>query len=544
MDGTRSTTILSTLPGWSYINVSSIHSAFSGLSPDVGTGDGAPRASCLSSSSGAKRSSSPHTRKELPRREQEVRELRGNFAEAAKGKRHKKKLREILDGTEKFQTSSTKQGSTMKIRCSSVCRHLYKLFVFVASLLFLFLLKSFYVKVTLRRTFFVETNGIISSFSKYQNSKYYVNCTAIYELDPLEIGKSLEIRRKDIVDLEDEEMVGLTSDCWKFTEARQYPKKPFSEEERLFPLAYSLVVHKQASMVERILRAIYTPQNLYCIHYDKKSSPRFRAAMENLAKCFPNVFIASKLEDVQYANITRLLADLNCLSDLLQSTIRWKYVINLCGQDFPLRSNFELVKELKALHGANMLESTRPTKYKKQRFQFKYVLKNMPFEYQKLPVKTSQAKEEPPHNIEVFTGSAYFVLSHEFVSYINGNPLVKDLLAWSVDTYSPDEHFWATLARVPGVPGEIPRSAPDITDHMSKTRLVKWEYLEGSVYPPCTGVHRRSICIYGAAELRWLLNYGHWFANKLDPKVDPVLIKCLEEHLVEKQRRLENSRLS
>uniref|UniRef100_A0A0E9V3U2 Uncharacterized protein n=1 Tax=Anguilla anguilla TaxID=7936 RepID=A0A0E9V3U2_ANGAN len=73
---------------------------------------------------------------------------------------------------------------------------------------------------------------------------------------------------------------------------------------------------------------------------------------------------------------------------------------------------------------------------------------------------------------------------------------------------------------------------------MSKTRLVKWNYLEGSLYPSCTGTHLRSVCIFGAAELRWLLNYGHWFANKFDPKVDPVLIKCLEEKLEEKAATL------
>ncbi|KAG5834305.1 hypothetical protein ANANG_G00260140 [Anguilla anguilla] len=327
-------------------------------------------------------------------------------------------------------------------------------------------------------------------------------------------------------------------DCLGYIQSRGYVNLPLSNEEHQFPLAYSLVVHKHASMVERILHAVYMPHNIYCIHYDRKSSRRFIAAMENLASCFPNVFIASKLESVQYANITRLNADLNCLSDLLGSKVKWKYVINLCGQDFPLKSNYELVAELKKLQGANMLESSRPSELKKQRFKFQYMLKDVPFEYQKLPVRTARTKAPPPHDIKIFMGSAYFVLSREFVSYVDGNPLVKDFLAWSADTYSPDEHFWATLVRVPGAPGAIQQSQPDVTDLMSRTRLVKWNYLEGSLYPPCTGKHLRSVCIYGAAELRWLLNYGHWFANKVDPKVDPVLIRCLEEKLLEKQRIL------
>ncbi|KAL7836721.1 hypothetical protein AOLI_G00280050 [Acnodon oligacanthus] len=389
----------------------------------------------------------------------------------------------------------------------------------------------------LRKRFYIEPYGITVSSSKAQTNKDAIDCTAIYQLDPVEIGKSLEIRRRDIVDLDDESIVSFTADCPRYIEARGYNSIAVTDEEQNFPLAYSLVVHKNIPMVERIIRAIYAPHNIYCIHYDQKSSKSFIAAVTNLAKCFPNIIIASKLESVQYAHVTRLNADLNCLSDLMSSEVKWKYAINLCGQDFPLRSNYELVEELKKLEGANMLESSRPTELKKQRFIFQHELKEVPYEYQKLPIRTTHAKRPPPHGIEMFIGSAYFVLSRDFVLYVQTSQVAKDFLEWSADTYSPDEHFWATLVRVPGVPGEIPRSEPDVTDLKSKTRLVKWNYLEGSLYPPCTGTHMRSVCIYGAAELRWLLNYGHWFANKFDSKVDPVLIKCLEEKLEEKRIR-------
>ncbi|KAM9338276.1 beta-1,3-galactosyl-O-glycosyl-glycoprotein beta-1,6-N-acetylglucosaminyltransferase 4-like [Symphorus nematophorus] len=366
--------------------------------------------------------------------------------------------------------------------------------------------------------------------------KYNINCLAIYEMDPVEVGKSLVIRRKHVVQDTDESLVNLTLNCSLFINSRGYDDVCVSDEEKEFPLAYSLVVHKSAWMVERLIRALYSPTNIYCIHYDQKSSAQFIAAMEGVARCLPNVFIASKRESVYYASISRLKADLNCLSDLLRSEVKWKYVINLCGQDFPLKSNIELVSELKNLNGANMLETSRPSDLKKERFRFHYELQDVMFEYQKLPVKTQQAKAPAPHGIEVFIGNAYFVLSRDFIVHIDTSPVVKDFLAWSQDTYSPDEHFWATLVRLEGVPGAVPRSQPDITDLMSKTRLVKWHYLEEKLYPSCTGDHVRSVCIYGAAELHWLLNYGHWFANKFDPKVDPVLIQCLEEKLEEKKQ--------
>ncbi|XP_030006670.1 beta-1,3-galactosyl-O-glycosyl-glycoprotein beta-1,6-N-acetylglucosaminyltransferase 4-like [Sphaeramia orbicularis] len=365
--------------------------------------------------------------------------------------------------------------------------------------------------------------------------KYSINCSAIYDMDPVEVGKSLVMRKQPVED-KDASLINLTSDCTFFMKARGYDDVCISEEERDYPLAYSLVVHKSAWMVERLIKSLYSPSNIYCIHYDKKSSAEFVSAMEGLSRCLPNVFIASKLESVYYASISRLNADLNCMSDLVKSQVKWKYLINMCGQDFPLKSNVELVSELKMLKGASMLETSKPTEYKMMRVQYHHELKDAHFEYLKIPMKTDQMKAPPPHGIEIFSGSAYFVLSREFVDHIHSSPVVKDFLAWSEDTYSPDEHFWATLARLPGVPGEIPRNHPDITDLMSRTRLVKWEYLEENIYPHCTGQHQRSVCIFGVGELRWLLDYGHWFANKFDPKVDPIIIQCLEETLEKKQK--------
>ncbi|KAM4809044.1 beta-1,3-galactosyl-O-glycosyl-glycoprotein beta-1,6-N-acetylglucosaminyltransferase 4-like [Rhinophrynus dorsalis] len=393
-------------------------------------------------------------------------------------------------------------------------------------------------------SYILQPDLSISDFAKYRNSFINdavtdINCTSIFELDPSEIGKSLEIRKKGIADQQDENVVAMTNDCEVYKKQRHYDAKPISLMEKNFPVAYSMVVHKDAINVERLLHSIYSPVNVYCIHYDKKSLPAFKRAMINLAKCFPNVFIASKLETVTYAHFTRLQADLNCLSDLQKSPVQWKYVINLCGQDMPLKSNFELVTELKKLNGGNMLETSRPTDLKKQRYTYHHEIQNVP-SFMAMPVKTSVTKDPPPGNIQIYVGSAYFILSRQFINFIFDSTLVRDFLSWSEDTYSPDEHFWATLVRLPGVPGEIPRTQGDVTDLDSRTRLVKWNYLEESLYPSCTGIHIRSVCIYGSAELRWLIKSKHWFGNKFDPKVDPVLIKCLIEKLEQQQKEWVN----
>ena len=42
--------------------------------------------------------------------------------------------------------------------------------------------------------------------------------------------------------------------------------EPLSQEAANFPLAFSILMYKDVFQVERLLRAIYMPQNYYCIH--------------------------------------------------------------------------------------------------------------------------------------------------------------------------------------------------------------------------------------------------------------------------------------
>ena len=110
--------------------------------------------------------------------------------------------------------------------------------------------------------------------------------------------------------------------------------------------------------VERLLRAIYRPQNSYCIHVDSKSGDAFKKALAAIAQCFDNVFLASRSLDVQWGRFSVLEADLICMEDLWQASATWKYFINLTGQEFPLKTNAELVKILKVFNGANNIQST------------------------------------------------------------------------------------------------------------------------------------------------------------------------------------------
>ncbi|XP_036801489.1 beta-1,3-galactosyl-O-glycosyl-glycoprotein beta-1,6-N-acetylglucosaminyltransferase 3-like [Oncorhynchus mykiss] len=323
----------------------------------------------------------------------------------------------------------------------------------------------------------------------------------------------------------------VTQDCQRYVTEREFITVPLSQEEKEFPIAYSMVIHDKIEMFERLLRALYTPQNVYCVHIDQKSSEAFRTAVRAIVSCLTNVFVASKLESVVYASWSRVQADLNCMEDLLKSPVQWRYLINTCGTDFPIKTNAEMVQALKLQNGRNSMESETTDDYKNSRWQFHHKITS------NMVVKTNVRKSPPPISTPMFSGNAYFLVSRAFVRHVMKSQEVRALLEWEKDTYSPDEHLWATLQRMPSVPGSNP---PHIKYHESDmnaiARIVKWRSLEGDVrngapYPPCSGVYRRSICVYGAGDLRWLLQHHHLIANKFDPEVDDVAIRCLESYL-------------
>ena len=106
-------------------------------------------------------------------------------------------------------------------------------------------------------------------------------------------------RPKDEIDFEQEFRNDLKLSRAKFIEQRKYLLTPPIANELNFPLAYSIVVHKDSSQVERLIRSIYRSHNHYCIHVDLKSTETY-ATLKKYASCFDNVFLIRDRASVTY----------------------------------------------------------------------------------------------------------------------------------------------------------------------------------------------------------------------------------------------------
>ncbi|TSL97357.1 Beta-1,3-galactosyl-O-glycosyl-glycoprotein beta-1,6-N-acetylglucosaminyltransferase [Bagarius yarrelli] len=359
------------------------------------------------------------------------------------------------------------------------------------------------------------------------------DCNKILQGDPDEIkhAKILTITKsfRQMTRVTDNQYIKQTENCEHFLRTRKYITFPLSKEEEVFPVAYSIVVHHKVQNFERLLRSIYSPQNLYCIHVDKKAPQSTKTAIGSIISCIKNVFLAGQVEEVVYGSWSRVQADINCMKDLYQVNSKWKYFINLCGQDFPIKTNLEIVRALKSLAGTNSLETQITPAHKVYRWKKSHQVINGRIQ------TTNQDKSPPPFGMKIFSGGAYIVVSRDFVRYVLEDPEAQVLMSWLNDTYSPDEFIWATMQRIPGVPGFL-RAHPkfDVSDVYSISRLIKWAAHEGAfnkVYPACQGIHIRDVCVYGVGDLQWIIKQHHLFANKFDTDFDPIAIRCLERYL-------------
>ena len=346
-----------------------------------------------------------------------------------------------------------------------------------------------------------------------------IRCLEIIKNNAKEINKTKKImfstKKSKIPDTE---VADYTTNCSNMRSL--YTTCAYSEEELQYPIAYSILCHTDAARVERLLRTIYQPQNVYCIHLDAKASEHFHKALKNIAQCFSNVFIASQLESVVYASFSRLQAEINCFKDLLKRKEKWKYLINLVGQVFPLKTNLEIVRILKIYNGANDIEGMRYFMHCHTRT--KYAIMNGKI------VHNEQKKTEPvPGNLELVKGSAYGMFSHSFLDFVMKDNVAREFLQWSNDTKTPDEHYWATLNHLyhnpnltsPGGYRGIPHEKPFLSAYVS------W----GEKNTSCVGMRVRHVCVFGIEDVPNLVTKKHLFANKFYTNFQYLTLECSGE---------------
>lgn len=313
-----------------------------------------------------------------------------------------------------------------------------------------------------------------------------------------------------------------------------------SPEEIDFPLAYILVVYTNPQQMVRLIKALWRPQNLFCIHPDAKQSKEFIDVFRQLSKCLHNVFLPAKLEKVYYQHHTIMDSQMNCYQDLLTYPFsRWKYVINLCGRELPLKTNREMVRSLKTLRGASAVE-TKHVQTKgfltKDRFTWKAA---EDYESGKLHYTNSRLGTPP---IPIYKSFNFIAVSRPFVNFIINDHKAIEFRNYLKDVKIPEEEFYASLVHLPGVPGGLPPHRVPLPT-VDKYIWMNKNHQTRSYHETCEGRMVHFICIVGVGDLDQIYRWGVqrkpavFFFNKYFMEDDHVVMDCMEERLLQQNRR-------
>ncbi|KAL5020438.1 hypothetical protein ScPMuIL_003330 [Solemya velum] len=340
-----------------------------------------------------------------------------------------------------------------------------------------------------------------------------INCEKIFLKDDYAIHKTatLAIIAKNNYRLTEQSYIEMTKNCSKFQSERGYIKQPITDEEAQFPVAMGILVYRHVDQVERLLRIIYRPQNIYCIHVDLKSRDIFHEAINAIANCFDNVIVSTKMFAVSWAEPTMLLADLQCMQDLWNTGHNWKYFLNLAGSEFPLRTNLEIVKILKIFNGFNDVEGTIK-RVSKERWQS--VIATI------------------PANLQPIKGNFHIAVNRHFVEYVMTNRTSADLLSWVLDTHFPEETYYATLNHNPqlGIKGSY---AGDFERKQYLGRHTVWKHFP--LTEACHGEFVNGVCVFDLEDLFAIRSRPELFVNKFDISRS-FAFDCLEEWVVNRTK--------
>ncbi|XP_071131283.1 beta-1,3-galactosyl-O-glycosyl-glycoprotein beta-1,6-N-acetylglucosaminyltransferase 4-like [Mytilus edulis] len=351
-----------------------------------------------------------------------------------------------------------------------------------------------------------------------------VSCKKLIERDSTELTLAYSHMNKYVYHISPVKyFTYLSTNCSVLNDFMFYYKFPITEEELKFPIAFIVLMYKDVEQVVRLLRAIYRPQNYYCIHVDLSAPEETHLAIDSIARCYGNIFVVSKKVDIIYGHISRLNAEINCMSDFAKRSTSWKYVLNIPSQQYPLKTNAEIVKMLTKLNGSNIVEGilnqsrTIKDRYEHRFFAFRNDLHRF-------------GKKTPFHNknIAIVKGLAIGAFSYNFVRFVLENKVARELLIWMKDIYSPDEYYWATLNYNVAIPAPG-RYIGDPNDLSFLVVYISWGSGAHTNSNRCHGKIVRDICIFGIEDLPTLVGLPHMFANKFYLDYQPLTLDCLEE---------------
>lgn len=272
----------------------------------------------------------------------------------------------------------------------------------------------------------------------------------------------------------------------------------------------------------RTLHALYHPLNHYVVHLDLEAPLEERLELasriekQHIFNEVGNVFVISKANMVTYRGPTMVANTLHACAILLKRSKDWDWFINLSASDYPLVTQDDLLYSFSNLdRSLNFIEHTSRLGWKLDKRAMPIIVDPGLYQSTKQDVFWVNPKRALPTAFKLFTGSAWMVLSRDFVEFVvwGWDNLPRTLLMYYANFLSSPEGYFQTVAC----------NVPELSKTVVNTDLhyISWDI------PPKQHPH-----ILNINDTDKMIASGAAFARKFkqdDPAMDLIDKKLLKK---------------
>lgn len=206
-------------------------------------------------------------------------------------------------------------------------------------------------------------------------------------------------------------------------------------------IAYLILVHRLPKQFKRLFKAIYSPNNYYLIHIDKKANIDLHEEIKEFINDFQNTYILES-ENIVWGGYSMVQVELNGIKKLLEISDEWDFFINLSGQDYPLKSQKEITNYLSENKNNNYLKVVNQLLERPETMNRieKYFVDNG-----NNISEIKDKKREYLENVTPYIGGQWMILTRKCCDFIINDFESKRFEEYYLNTLIADESFFQTL---------------------------------------------------------------------------------------------------
>lgn len=225
-----------------------------------------------------------------------------------------------------------------------------------------------------------------------------------------------------------------------FHQPQSQPKPLVRAPSSSVRIAYFIMVHDEPEQFIKLFRKIYTRDQFYLIHIDRKANEEVTEMIQGFLIQYPNAYILESM-NITSGGFNMVQIELNAMEFLLNVSNEWEYFINLSGEDYPLKSQTIIRKFLTTQKGKNYLF------YYDQKFYRPDTLKRIQNHFTELAFRISSFiyKREFMKDVIPFIGGKWMILTRDTCSFLCNSERVMAFQDYYLHTLLPAESFFQTV---------------------------------------------------------------------------------------------------